>query len=140
MEDRKARLAALAAKAGRIKPLPTTNEDSPKVLHFRNYTPTDSTLESSSTVTTDEPATKRIKQTNSEKSVLEKALELAKTELPEIRGEEDVMMMAAAPKKINADLKRDIQPKLEKLERRTHKAIVALLRERLEREADAGLD
>lgn len=134
MEDRKARLAALAAKAGRIKQQPANGDESnqeTKILQFRNYTPSDPALDS----TVDEPASKRIKQ---EKSALEQALELAKSELPDVRGEED--LIAAAPKKINADLKRDIQPKLEKLERRTHKAIVALLRERLEKEADAGLD
>ena len=43
--------------------------------------------------------------------------------------------VAVAPRKINWDLKRDIQPKLDKLERRTQRAIVALLRERLEQEA-----
>mmetsp|Transcript_7438 Transcript_7438/g.15981 ORF Transcript_7438/g.15981 Transcript_7438/m.15981 type:complete len:231 (+) Transcript_7438:207-899(+) len=40
-----------------------------------------------------------------------------------------------APKKINWDLKRDISDKLEKLERRTQKAIVGILKERLELEA-----
>jgi coiled-coil domain-containing protein 12 len=39
------------------------------------------------------------------------------------------------PKKMNADLKRDIQEKMDKLERRTQRAIVSLLKERLEREA-----
>jgi coiled-coil domain-containing protein 12 len=138
MDERKARLAALSAKAGRNKqPSVTNNYDSNQernVVQFRNYTPSDPTLD----ITSDEPASKRIKATSQEKSVLEKALEMAKAELPEIRGDEDVV--AAAPKKINADLKREILPKLQKLERRTHKAIVALLRERLEREADAGLD
>lgn len=137
MEERKARLAALAAKAGRIKQQTTSDESNQetKVVHFRNYTPSDPSLDPAA----EEPASKRIKQqANQEKSVLEQALERAKTELPDILREEDVI--AVAPKKINADLKRDIQPKLEKLERRTRKAIVALLRERLEREAEAGLD
>jgi coiled-coil domain-containing protein 12 len=138
MEERKARLAALAAKAGRNKqPSATNNDDSNqeiKVVQFRNYTPSDPTLD----VTSEEPTAKRIKPTSQEKSVLEEALELAKAELPEIGGDEDVI--SAAPKKVNADLKRELLPKLQKLERRTHKAIVALLRERLEREADAGLD
>jgi cwf18 pre-mRNA splicing factor len=46
------------------------------------------------------------------------------------------------PKKINADLKRKIQPQLDKLLHRTQKAIVALLKERLEKEAaaEAALD
>lgn len=139
MEERKARLAALAAKAGRVKLQSTNNDEShhetTKVLSFRNYTPSDPTLDST-TATSDEPASKRIKQ---EQSALEQALAIAKTELPNtLRDNDD--LIAAAPKKINADLKRDIRLKLEKLERRTQKAIVALLRERLEKEADAGLD
>ena len=40
-----------------------------------------------------------------------------------------------APKKINWDLKRDIADKIAKLERRTQKAIVKILKERLESEA-----
>lgn len=44
-----------------------------------------------------------------------------------------------APRKPDWDLKRDIAPKLEKLERRTQKAIAELIRERLKEEdlADA---
>jgi hypothetical protein len=45
---------------------------------------------------------------------------------------------ALAPEKINGDLKRGIQHKLAKLERRTQKAIVAMLKERLEQEAAAA--
>ena len=39
-----------------------------------------------------------------------------------------------APKKPDWDLKRDIAPKLEKLEKRTQKAIAELIRERLKEE------
>lgn len=39
---------------------------------------------------------------------------------------------------MNWDLKRDIQGKLDKLERRTQKVIIELLKERLEREAAAA--
>ena len=39
-----------------------------------------------------------------------------------------------APKKRNWDLKRDLKPKLDKLDRRTQKAIVELLREKIARE------
>ena len=40
------------------------------------------------------------------------------------------------PKKVNWDLKRDIQGKLDRLERRTQRSLVELLRERLEKEAE----
>ena len=42
---------------------------------------------------------------------------------------------AVATKKVNWDLKRDVQLRLDRLEKRTQRAIVELLRERLEREA-----
>jgi hypothetical protein len=45
---------------------------------------------------------------------------------------------AAAPRKANWDLKRDIAPRLGILERRTQRALVELLRERLERDAAAA--
>lgn len=44
-------------------------------------------------------------------------------------------LTATAPKKVNWDLKRDIADKLAKLERRTQKAIVEMLKERLEVQA-----
>ena len=50
------------------------------------------------------------------------------------------LLTSMAPKKINWDLKRDIQPKLDKLERRTQKLIVQLLKERLAKEADDAAD
>jgi len=39
-----------------------------------------------------------------------------------------------APRKVDWDLKRDIAPKLDKLEKRTQKAIAELIRERLKKE------
>lgn len=42
--------------------------------------------------------------------------------------------MNLAPRKIDWDLKRDIAAKLEKLERRTQRAIAELIRERLQEE------
>ena len=133
MEERKARLAALAAKAGRNSkeaPASVEEEESNKkeqevTLKFRNYTP--SNLEQDSVVL--EPETKRAK--TEEPSALELALEKARS--ASTSHEETT-------KKINWDLKRDIQPKLDKLQKRTQKAIVGILRERLEREAAEDVD
>ena len=44
-----------------------------------------------------------------------------------------------APKKPNWDLKRDVEKKLEKLERRTQRAIYEIIRQRLENDKDANL-
>ena len=182
MSDRKARLAALAAKAGRSKNTaepeekpdgddqPTIMEESqqqkPKPsLKFRNYTPADVSLEEMATDSTSRPgevANKRPRIRNEEeedeettsastapvasdnKSALERALEKARAEMtPESQVSQAVTSSSsvlAAPmgkhnKKINWDLKRGIQSKLDKLEKRTQKAIVSLLKERLEQDA-----
>jgi len=50
------------------------------------------------------------------------------------------LLMEHGPKKINWDLKRDIEKKIQKLERRTQQAIIDLLRERLERNAQNNDD
>ena len=141
MDDRKARLKALAAKAGRTKEASADDaqgneaETAASRVNFRNYTPADDRLDPSA-----EPSPKKAKTVETkEKSVLEKALEEAKAEIPNLQGRGDDLV-AMAPKKINWDLKRDIQPKLDKLEKRTQKAIVEMLRDRLEKEAAEDLD
>ena len=172
MEDRKARLKALAARAGRGTPKTTTetNDDQTpsqqqqqrRTLNFRNYAPADDRLvhgdddddANTDNQKTQEPVRKRSKLANAnsggsaaaagenqkeEKTALEKALEEAKAEIPtHSRTGEDLVAMA--PKKINWDLKRDIQPKLKKLEKRTQRAIVEMLRERIEKEAAEAED
>ena len=159
-------MAALAAQAGRSKPADDENEirdegeeqqqlkPQRNGLRFRNYTPNDTFLEqaqlqrpSNNINSNDEedmtaPAFKRLK--NDTKSVLEQALEQAKREAVTTsyssgRASSEVKdnIQSMAPRKINWDLKRDIQDKLAKLERRTQKVIVELLKERLEKEATA---
>ena len=141
MTDRKARIAALAARAGRTKKVPAEapedkeqeNNETKNVIKFRNYVPQDGTLETKASG--DEPKSKRSKvdeeDQGGQSQVLEEALQKAAKEVQVDSEKFDTL----APKKINWDLKRDIQPKLDKLERRTQRAIVALLRERLEKEA-----
>lgn len=182
-EDRKARLAALAARAGRTnKPdgepttdASTTDADRPAV-RFRNYAPKDASLEGSATMEVDAgdsskkmdvdgdsgaPVTKRQRTENTATSgkkgdkpisALEEAMLQAKAEASALTGGGDGMgggaapggaLASLAPQKVNADLKRDIKGKLDRLERRTQRALVELLKERLEKEAeeeDDGLD
>jgi coiled-coil domain-containing protein 12 len=153
MGDRKARLAALAAKAGRTKAIPTDaasdhaeDEEAPtpsenKPISFRNYAPHDNTLdESTEGGDRDESSPSkrpRLEETTKPTtSALDQALQQAKQELgtkPTTTSTPDVTTMA--PKKLNWDLKRDSRDKLAKLERRTQKAIVEMLKERLEHEA-----
>lgn len=130
MTDRKARLAALAAKAGRTKE-PATEESNesesndPKV-NFRNYVPQDVSLRQEA------PQERPDQQPVSKKPKLEEALEKAQQEVQQASSTSTL----ATTKKINWDLKRDVEPQLEKLERQTQKALVALLKERLIKEAE----
>jgi coiled-coil domain-containing protein 12 len=159
-DDRKSRLAALAAKAGRNIPPSTANtdnnaesNDSKPKLAFRNYVPKDAALSAPPDVDDDgeggdQPTSKRQKTTTSEpKSALEQALSKATHISHESSGHTTAATAGVGwsnitnveTKKVNWDLKRDIQSKMERLERRTQKAIVELLRERLEREAAEGV-
>jgi coiled-coil domain-containing protein 12 len=160
MTDRKARLAALAAKAGRAKETPSvedenTDADSTEVsdkttttptVTFRNYTPVHGSLNEKN-AQDEEPSSKRARQEEPAVSALEQALAKAKAEAAvSATGSSTSTLQhtknlgVVAPKKANWDLKRDIKPKLDKLEKRTQKAIVQLLKERLQQEATAAYD
>ena len=173
--DRKARLAALATRAGRRQPvnaaesgedndvtqgLPDhhspSNEQPPQpeqpqkpIFHFRNYTPAAEIAR----LRSQEPASKRARPDAAgavaptvTKSALQHALDQAQherlvtTTTTALHPLVDLDVTAVAPKKINWDLQRDIRGKLDKLERRTQKVIIELLKERLEREAVAAAE
>ena len=149
MDDRKKRLAALRAKAGRM---PASNDDT------ESDKPTEQSVheeEDESPAVTEPSRPGKDQHQNQQKSALQEALEKAKKDLelggvaqidpsstngnvPAISTNTELTSMA--PKKVNWDLKRNIQPKLDKLEKRTQKAIVQLLRERLAMEVDARDD
>lgn len=139
MGDRKARLAALAAKAGRTKSALSEEEtkddeteESKKSISFRNYVPNDSSMEPEE----EGSANKRMRVEECKTSSLEEALQEAQNELATTVSKDAAADIASmAPKKVNWDLKRDIEKKLAQLERKTQKAIVELLKERLDREA-----
>jgi len=174
MSDRKARLAALAAKAGRNeRPIDTGAKDAGNdqevgddaaaskkpTLSFRNYVPKDASLDATSAATAATTTTlvvddrgpssssKRQKTSggdddaNPEKSALETALLKTSRESREAAGQNVTNWSGITPvsnRKVNWDLKRDIRGRMDRLERRTQRAIVDLLRERLEREAGEG--
>lgn len=188
--DRKARLAALAARAGRNQSSSVTtpggissdsnenndgginngdndvevNNNKP-ALSFRNYVPKDGNLDNNkpadAAANNDDNASKRQKtsstsssnyndddgDSNKPKSALELALAKTNRESREASAGHNVResgtwskVTPISTKKVNWDLKRDIQQKMDKLERRTQRAIVELLRERLEKEAREGAD
>lgn len=128
MTDRKDRLAALSAKAGRTKPHESSNESNlASKLSFRNYTPSDASLVPSlQDAQLPSPAKKKLK--------IDEALKQAQDEVKkEFSTTPDTV---SAAKKINWDLKRDIELQIDKLERRTQRAMVMLLKEKLTKEAD----
>jgi coiled-coil domain-containing protein 12 len=133
MSDRKARLAALAAKAGRIK---SDSSEAPAETAIEQQQPAE-VVKDSAVV---ERASKRSRSEATDEdetrpNALEVALAKARTDSATAADSSD-RLAAAAPRKINWDLKRDIQPKLDKLERKTQKAIVELLKARLEQQAE----
>jgi coiled-coil domain-containing protein 12 len=164
--DRNARLAALSSKAGRSQPLIDAGggendqaaagesaSSSKPTLSFRNYVPKDASLSAAAPLDDDDdgiekfPTGKRQRrsdqQQQSKKSALELALARTSRESREAAGQNVGAggwgsVTPVATRKVNWDLKRDVQSKMEKLERRTQRAIVGLWRERLEREAAEG--
>lgn len=116
----------------------TSEEPVAKKPKFRNYQPFDKKLANDETTSSiveksnEENIKKKIKSVEDsddahpvvKKTLLEEELEKAQNE--EIN---------LVPKKVNADLKQQIVGKLEKLKRRTQKAIVEILREKLSMEA-----
>jgi coiled-coil domain-containing protein 12 len=140
MTDRKARLAALAARAGRSNQESTAPDEAsnekdeseaaaPKV-NFRNYIPQDASLQPQQATEEQEvdqqPVTKKPK--------LEEALQKAQQEAQQSTAAATIGV--AATKKINWDLKRDLELQMDRLERKTQKALVELLKERLSKEAE----
>mmetsp|Transcript_32086 Transcript_32086/g.82170 ORF Transcript_32086/g.82170 Transcript_32086/m.82170 type:complete len:132 (+) Transcript_32086:207-602(+) len=109
---RKARLKALRERAGGAE-----GGEAP-VLRFRNYAPRDQTgiahekVEAAKAPTAEE---------------LPVAFQAAEDEGEEAPPEDT--MVGVAPKKANWDLRRDVEPKLAKLERRTQRAMVELMTE-----------
>ncbi|XP_048730639.1 coiled-coil domain-containing protein 12-like [Ostrea edulis] len=118
---RKERLKALKEKKRTEisdSPMPSEEEQLPKPV-FRSYKPMDENLQESKL-----PQVKPSDVTDKIKSHLEAATEDT--------GIEEVDLINLAPRKPDWDLKRDVAKKLEKLERKTQRAIAELIRERLQ--------
>jgi len=119
---RKERLAAL--RASKDKKNAKDSEKSEKALPtpiFRSYKPADESLKDLALPEPEiEEITDKVKNEldNEDKGVVMESLDFTNL----------------APRKPDWDLKRDIAPKLAKLEKRTQKAIAELIRERLKEE------
>ncbi|KAI8141576.1 cwf18 pre-mRNA splicing factor-domain-containing protein [Fennellomyces sp. T-0311] len=91
---------------------------------FRSYTPNDEELKQHSQIATPDDIGETVESET--KDYTKKALAAAAEQ-----EKEEVDLFNLAPKKPNWDLKRDVEKKLEKLDRRTQRAILEIIRERL---------
>ena len=126
-DERRARLRALREDAGKGTP-ERTREAAPEVT-FRNYVPRDDALARGKLPAATAPATSAIGG-DEETATGAKGLALESNV-----GDVDPSMLA--PRRVNWDLKRDVEPKLEKLERRTRRALVDIAREEERKRAAA---
>lgn len=121
---RKERLRALKQAAelvqGDLSAAKESEDDKP-VLKFRNYVVQDKKIDHEKVAPAQPP------------TIEEPTVDRQPEKLPQ-----EELLINVAPKKANWDLKRDIAARLDKLERRTQKAILEILREeerqRLEQE------
>ncbi|KAM7450013.1 Coiled-coil domain-containing protein 12 [Porites harrisoni] len=110
---------------GEKRPLDDTSEPAPptRLIKFRNYMPKDDSLKEKKIPNTKPLSVDDEVQEHLEKAKAEKVIE-------------EVDLANLAPRKPDWDLKRDVAKKLEKLEKRTQKAIVELIRDRLQQGED----
>lgn len=97
-----------------------------RTVRFRNYVPFDSSLVLSAASSTQSGSDAENANGEEEKSELEKELDACGN------GEE----LNVVPKKANWDLKNMVADRLEKLRRRTERAVVDILREKLKQEQE----
>uniref|UniRef100_A0A061R1G0 Coiled-coil domain-containing protein 12 n=1 Tax=Tetraselmis sp. GSL018 TaxID=582737 RepID=A0A061R1G0_9CHLO len=117
-EARKAKLKALREKAEAAKASGASN-DAP-TLKFRNYEPRDDKISYEKVVPANPPSDKSQTQHAAEEDLNED------------------LAVAMAPKKANWDLRRDVEEKLAKLERRTQRAIVEIMQEQEQQNLRGG--
>jgi len=118
--QRKERLAALRAAKEKKGDGSSETKSLPAPL-FRSYKPADESLKD--LVLPDAEIEEVADKVKEELDNENKGVELDKLDFSNL-----------APRKVDWDLKRDIAPKLDKLEKRTQKAIAELIRERLKKE------
>lgn len=130
-DDRKTRLKALRKKRDQKasgEPQDDSSEPAEKkqILKFRNYTPRTDNLKEHKLEAIEVPS-----------EILEKQTKEVEEIVAEAGAQEQLNI---APKKANWDLKRNVEKKMEKLNRRTQRSIVEIIRTRIENEASSGDD
>jgi len=111
------------------------DDDEKPVLKFRNYTPINDDVKSAARI--------HIATPDDIGETLERQVDRMTREVKEeeeAKRAEEVDLFNLAPKKPNWDLKRDVEKKLKKLEKKTQASIAQLIRQRLQGETDAETD
>ncbi|KAI8575264.1 hypothetical protein K450DRAFT_262498 [Umbelopsis ramanniana AG] len=129
-EKRKQRLQALRKRKLQSEANDQTNGEKPE-LSFRNYTPTDEELQKNTSIATPDDIQNTVEQET--RNITKEALEEA-----ERMHKEEIDLFSLAPKRANWDLKRDVEKKLESLDKRTQRAIAEIIRERLKSDTKTG--
>ena len=140
-DDRKSRLAALREKANKSKGQDEGSAVEQAAIKFRNYKPQDSALqqpkkrphEEGDAATEGDSAENRPAKN---KKVEAEEQDVIARELKELASDE----INIVPKKPNWDLKQQVSGKLDKLRRRTQRAIVDILREKVAAENADDID
>ncbi|KAI9256929.1 mRNA splicing factor [Sporodiniella umbellata] len=132
-QSRKERLAAIRKR--KLESSTSQNsrlETEEKDLKFRSYIPNDEQLKSLVNIATPNDIGDTVESET--KHLTKEALaEHAEKE------KEEVDLFNLAPKKPNWDLKRDVEKKLTKLDKKTQKAIYEIIRLRLEKDGNQNL-
>ncbi|KAI8637627.1 mRNA splicing factor [Parasitella parasitica] len=132
-QKRKERLAAMRKrKLGSNAETDRFTDEVGKTLKFRSYIPSDELLKEHVDIATpsDVGDTLETETKDFTKETLAQAAEKQK---------EEVDLFNLAPKKPNWDLKRDVEKKLERLDRKTQRTIYEIIRQRLQGDKDATL-
>jgi cwf18 pre-mRNA splicing factor len=115
-------------------------EEAPRAIRFRNYRPRDADLATLAEPVTLEslPSTTLSAAQNEELSRLAAPSLRLRIFTPPLTPQPADAAVTLVPKKANWDLKRDLAPKLEVLERATQRALITLLRESMKGSEGAG--
>ena len=137
VQARKRRLAELKDKAAKMGGGVEggVDEGGGAKMRFRNYQPYDASLAAPEQVP--EPAATAPQAQAKAQAKTEEPLDVIQKELEELKGSSQQAKVVVVPKKPNWDLQSQVAERLERLQRRTQRAIVEILREKLANQQDA---
>lgn len=103
------------------------------VIKFRNYTPLNVPVDKAKEPVASPPPLSNLVPVEEVKERSNARVDVIQRELQEYANQDEINIV---PKKSNWDLKQITAPRLQKLQRKTHLAIVELLRDKISNESD----